>query len=272
MRYPPLVDFEKAKKLVDEYGEDVEKCRLNYVLGLTDDTAPVMQYLEDLQLPQGGFPYRGEPRNPYCLSKTSALMKVMAELNLDETPLVQRTIAFLTTIQYSDGRWNQNPELLKYDLPYWNRPDDEKTQIWHTGALTDHMIRLGYRHHPGVSRAVDFLLRYRNPDGVFQGFRHSTWLAIAVLGALRGPDDPLVNKSLDALNRFRNWDASDLTWALDCLYWGGIPANHDMVDRMLYELESFQESDGRWKSVAEPDDPAVQTLETLIVLKQFNRV
>jgi hypothetical protein len=45
-----------------------------------------------------------------------------------------------------------------------------------------------------------------------------------------------------------------------------------MVDRMLYKLESFQESDGRWKSVAEPDDPAVQTLETLIVLKQFNRV
>jgi hypothetical protein len=267
-----LVDFEKAKNLVDEHGKEIEKHRLNYVLGITDDATPVIEYLEDLQLPQGGFPYRGEPGNPYCLSKTSALMKVMAELDLGKAPVVQRTIAFLTTIQLSDGRFNQNPELLKYDLPYWNRPDDENTQIWHTGALTDHMLRLGYKHHPGIKRAADFLLRYRKPDGVFQGFRHSTWLAIAVLGSLRGSDDPLVRKSLDALNKFGDWDAGDLTWALDCLFWGGISANHGLVERMLDELETFQESNGSWKSVTDPDDPAVQTLETLIVLKQFNRI
>jgi hypothetical protein len=267
-----LVDFEKAKKLVDEHGKEVEKCRLDYVLGLTDDTTPVVKYLESIQLPQGGFPYKGEPDNPYCLSKTSALMKVMAELDLGETPLVQRTIAFLTTIQFSDGRWNQNPELLKYDLPYWNRPEDEHTQIWHTGALADHMIRLGYRDHPGIKRAADFLLRYRNTDGTFQGFRHSTWLAIAVLGALRGPDDPLVQKSIDALVQFKDWDAVDLAWALDCLYWGGISGNSSLVIKLLDKLESFQEPDGSWKSVAEPDDPAVQTLETLIVLKQYSRI
>jgi len=93
-----------------------------------------------------------------------------------------------------------------------------------------------------------------------------------VLGGLRGPDDPLVNKTLDALTRFKDWDTSDLTWALDCLYWGGIPSDQSIVVGMLDELESFQEKDGRWKSIGEPDDPAVQTLETLIVLKQFNRV
>ena len=266
-----MVDFEKAKKLVDEHSQEVEKCRLNFVLGLSDDTSPVIKYFEDLQLPQGGFPYRGEPGNPYCLSKTSALLKVMSELKLGETPLVQRTVAFLTTIQFSDGRWNQNPELLKFDLPFWNRPDDEHTQLWHTGALADQMIRLGYGEHPGVKRAADFLLRYRKPDGVFQGFRHSTWLAVAVLSGLRSPDDPLVQKTLDALARFKDWDTGDLTWALDCLYWGGVPAENSLVTNMLDELESFQEPDGRWKSIAEPDDPAVQTLETLIVLKQYNR-
>jgi hypothetical protein len=134
------------------------------------------------------------------------------------------------------------------------------------------MIRLGYRDHPGVKRAADFILRFRKPDGTFQGFRHSTWLAVAVLGDLRGPEDPLVQKSLDALARFKDWDAGDLTWALDCLYWGGIPADQSMVVKMLDELESFQETDGRWKSIAEPDDPAVQTLETLIILKQFERI
>ena len=267
-----MVDFEKAKKLVDEHGKEVEKRRLDYVLGLTDDTTLVVKYLEDLQLPQGGFPYKGEPGNPYCLSKTSALMKVMAELELGRTPLVQRTITFLATNQYSDGRWNQNPELLKFDLPFWNRPDDEHTQLWHTGALADHMIRLGYRDHPGIKRAADFILRYRKTDGVFQGFRHSTWLAVAVLGALRGPEDPLVQKTVDALTHFKDWDTGDLTWALDCLYWGGIAADDSLVTKLLDELESIQEPDGCWKSVAEPDDPAVQTLETLIVLKQFNRI
>jgi hypothetical protein len=82
----------------------------------------------------------------------------------------------------------------------------------------------------------------------------------------------MVETAVKGLTRFTDWDATDLTWALDSLHLTGLPAQHGVVSALLARLRDLQEPDGRWKSADNPDDPIGQTLEALIVLHHYERL
>jgi len=268
------VDITKALQLVRAKGDAMQRCQLAYVLGESRDAIPARRHLEKLQLPEGGFPYKNKPGNPYSLSITGAKMPILAELDLSDTPLCKRLVEFLVSLQHPEGYWDENPALPAFvgePMPFWDTPGDLSTQLWITGDLAGGLLRLG-QAAASVRKATEYLLRHRKPDGAFQGFRHTTWLAVPLLARQRSIRDTMLLAALTALMRFADWDATDLTWALESLCTAGLPAHHEAVAALLTQLEGFQEPDGRWKSADNPDDPVVQTLETLIVLHHYDRL
>jgi hypothetical protein len=266
-----MVDFEKARDLVLTRGTEIQRCRLSYVLGESRDRKPVEKHLRRVQLKEGGFPFREDTSRPFCLSATGGMMEIMADMDLDTSSICRRTIDFVIRTQLEDGRWDENPALAPFDPPFWDRPGDLNTQLWLTGSLADVLTRLGRGPSRAVAKATEFLLRNSRHDGSFKGFRHTTWLAIAVLAPIRGVDDEVVSRTLAALDRFEEWDATDTAWALECMYWGGIPAEHDVVRRFLDRLESLQYPDGHWEAADEPTNLTRETVVALIVLKRYSR-
>lgn len=269
-----MVDIKRALQLIRLKGDAVQRCRLAYALGQSKDTLPVERHLEQLQLPEGGFPYKNSPGSPYSLSITGAKMPMLAELDLSDAPLCKRLVRFLVSIQHPEGYWDENPALpasVGGPMPFWDTPGDLNTQLWITGDLAGGLLRLGHGA-ACVQQATEYLLRHRKPDGTFQGFRHTTWLAVPLLARQRGVDDPMVQGAVKALRRLPDWDATDLTWALESLHCAGLPARHEAVAALLTQLEGLQEPDGRWKSADNPGDPVAQTLETLIVLSHLGHL
>ena len=213
-----LVLLDEALKLVEKYGSDVQRCRVAYVRKASTDNTPVLHFLEQLQLPEGGFPYQADPGNPYHLSYTSNILKILAETGLKRRHVSKRTVDFVMSVQSEEGFWNENPELASRDLPFWDQPGDLNTQLWLTGALGEGLIRLGHGSSFHIVKAGDFLLRHRKANGAFKGFRHTTWLAVAVLAPRRGITDSVVRDAVNALGAFGDWDPANLNWVLDSFY------------------------------------------------------
>ncbi|MFX1301077.1 MAG: hypothetical protein ACFFDE_09045 [Promethearchaeota archaeon] len=264
--------FNQAIKIVKQNGSKDQQARLAFILEESQDTSEIEKYLQDLQLPEGGFPYQKKLSNPYCLSPTSMMMKIMAETKLTPKPVCQQTIDFVKSIQHSQGYWDENPVLTSYNPPFWDQPGQLLTQLWLTGAIADTLTRLGEGSSLEVEKASAFLLKYRREDGRFEGPLIVTWLAIAVLAPARGFDDPIVQSALAFLNQYTDWDATDLSWALECLYWAGAPKDDPVVQHLITTLISFQKPEGYWLSSDDPNDFVSTTLQCLIVLKQFDRI
>ncbi|MFW9984425.1 MAG: hypothetical protein ACFFCB_06835 [Candidatus Odinarchaeota archaeon] len=261
--------FNKAIGIVKRKGSKEQQARLALILEESQDTSEIVKFLQDLQLPEGGFPYQRKLGNPYCLSPTSMMMKIMAETKLRTKPVCQRTIGFVKSIQHSQGYWDENPVLASYNPPFWDQPGQLVTQLWLTGAIADTLTRLGEGSSPEVQKASAFLLKYRRKDGRFEGPLLVTWLAIAVLAPTRGFNDPIVQSALAILNQHTDWDATDLSWALECLYWAGVKKDNSVVQHLITTLISLQRPEGHWLSSDNPDDVVSMTLQCLIVLKQF---
>ncbi len=129
--------FSKAIGIVKRKGSKEQQARLALILEESQDTSEIVKFLQDLQLPEGGFPYQRKLGNPYCLSPTSMMMKIMAETKLRTKPVCQRTIGFVKSIQHSQGYWDENPVLASYNPPFWDQPGQLVTQLWLTGAIAD---------------------------------------------------------------------------------------------------------------------------------------
>lgn len=264
-----MVEVEKAINLVKTQGNPIQRARLTYILGEADHREKVEKFLQELQLSNGGFPYQRKRKNPYCLSVTSGMMKWMAELRLVKTPVCQRTIIFVKGLQHSEGFWDENPALTPFNPPFWDRSGELNTQLWITGAIAEHLIRLEKRIGPEVVRAGDFLLGHRKQDGSFQGFQHTTWLAIGVLTPRLGLDDVIIQTALKALEKYRDWEPTNLNWALNSLYWALVPPNHKVATKLLDMLKKQQRGDGSWTAEVDPKDKVSETLESLITLVQY---
>ncbi len=266
-----MVDFQKAITLIKAQGNQIDKIRLARALGASYEKGILERHIDDLQLPGGGFPFLRKQGNPYSLNVTCVVMGYMAELGLNDTPACQKLVTFLSKIQYSDGRFDENPELNAFNPPFWDKPGNLNTQLWLTGALADNLTRLGFRESRMVTQAANFLLSHRRDDGSFQGFRHTNWLAVAVLGPRLGIDDKIIDSTIKVIGDFHDLDGTDFAWVLDCLFHAGIPEDNQVVKRLLDQLESLQKPNGSWLSSDHPEDLVCQTLGTLIVLRSYKR-
>jgi len=266
------MNVEKAIGFVEKNGTELEKCRLNYLLGKERDDEIPLRYLRELQNDDGGFPYNNEKGKLSSVNSTSGNLSLIIELGLTTSEVCRKTIKYLLSAQGEDGSWDEDPTINQYNPPFWNMPGDLKTNMWLTASTVNDLTQLGYRKSEAVKKAIQFLLKNRDAEGKFFGFLHSTWLSVGVFGQLEGPNSEFVKKALKVIER--NIDrlqdnAGDLAWCLGSFYVAGISREHPLVKKCIERVIKLQADDGAWISGAEDAHPVSTTISVLKVLKMF---
>jgi len=257
------VDVQRARGFVEENGTELERYRLSYLLGKEGDDEVPLSCLRELQNDDGGFPYNKEKGNLSSINSTTANLSLMIELGLTGSDVCRKTVEYLMSVQGEDGSWDEDSAIRQYNPPFWDMPGDLKTKMWLTANIVNHLVQLGYRESEGVRKAARFLLSNRDEEGKFEGFLHSTWIAVGVFGQLEGADSEVVKKALRVIER--NIDriedgATDFIWCLECFHAAGISKDHPVVKKCLERVIELQGEDGAWASA----DGEKHTVSTMI--------
>ncbi|MFQ5758267.1 MAG: prenyltransferase/squalene oxidase repeat-containing protein [Candidatus Bathyarchaeia archaeon] len=266
------LDVQKAVRFVEENGTELEKYRLNYLLGKERDDEVPQRYLRGLQNDDGGFPYNDEKGKVSSVNFTSVNLSLMIELGLTKSDVCRKTLEYLMQVQSEDGSWDENQAINQYNPPFWNMPGDLKAKMWLTASVTNYLIQLGYRESEAVRRATLFLLKNRNEEGTFFGFLHSTWISAAVFGQLKGVDSEVVKKALKVIERniSRMEDgASDFVWCLECFHVAGVSKDNPLVKRCIARVTELQKENGAWASGDGEKYAVSNTINALRVLRMY---
>jgi len=266
------LDVQKAISFVEEKGTELERYRLNYLLGKERDDEVPLRYMRRLQNADGGFPYEDEKGKVSCISNTTVNLSLMVELGLTKSDVCKKTVDYLLRVQGGDGGWDENEEITRYNPPFWNIPGDVKTKMWHTADVCNYLIQLNLRKSEAVKKATEFLLRNRDAEGKFAGFMHSTWISIAVFGQLIGNDSEVVKKALKVIeqNISRIEDgAADFIWCLECFYVAGISKGTPIVRRCIDTVVKLQRENGAWASGDGEKYSVSTTINALRVLRMY---
>jgi hypothetical protein len=139
------LDVQRAISFVEENGTELEKYRLNYLLGKKRDDEVPLRYLRGLQNVDGGFPFNDEKGKLSSANKTSVNLGLIFELGLTGSDVCRKIVEYLIDVQAEDGSWDENHAINRYNPPFWNMPGDLKTKMWLTAAILNYLIQLGYR-------------------------------------------------------------------------------------------------------------------------------
>ncbi len=123
------MDVQKAISFVEENGTELEKYRLNHLLGKEKNDEIPLRYLRRLQNDDGGFPYENEMGKVSCILNMSANLSLMIELGLAESDVCRKTVEYLLRVQDRDGGWDENDEIKQYNPPFWDASRDPKTKM-----------------------------------------------------------------------------------------------------------------------------------------------
>jgi len=257
------LDVQRAMGFVEENGTELERYRLSYLLGKERDDKVPLSYLRELQNDDGGFPFNKEKGKLSSVNSTAANLSLMIELGLTGSDVCRKTVEYLMSVQGEDGSWDEASAISQYNPPFWDTPGDLKTKMWLTANIVNHLVQLGYRESEAVRKATRFLLSNRDEEGKFEGFLHSTWIAVGVFGQLEGADSEVVKKALRVIER--NIDriedgATDFIWCLECFHAAGISKDHPVVKKCLERVIELQGEDGAWASA----DGEKHTVSTMI--------
>ncbi len=267
-----MLNVQKAISFIEENGTELEKYRLNYLLGKERDNEVPLKYLRGLQNDDGGFPYKNEKGKVSCISNTSVNFSLMIELGLAESDVSRKTIQYLLRVQDKDGGWDENGKIKQYNPPFWDTPGDPKTKMWLTADVCNYLIQLGYRESEAVKKATEFLLKNRDAESKFAGFMHSTWISVAIFGQLKGSNSEIVKKALKVIERniSRIEDgATDFIWCLECFHVAGISKDTPPVKRCIDRVIELQKKNGAWASADGEKYNVSTTIGALKVLKMY---
>ncbi|MDI6904055.1 MAG: terpene cyclase/mutase family protein [Candidatus Bathyarchaeia archaeon] len=266
------MNVQKAIAFVEENGTELERYRLNYLLGKERNDEVPLRYLTGLQNDDGGFLYNNEKGKPSSINFTSANLSLMIELGLAKSDVCRKTLEYLIDVQCEDGSWDENHAINQYNPPFWNMPGDLKTKMWLTASILNYLIQLGYGESEAVRKATRFLLKNRDEDGRFFGFLHSTWISVGAFGQLEGFNSEVVKKALKAIER--NIDrmedgATDFIWCLECFHVAGISKDDPVVKRCIERLIELQRQDGAWTSADGKEYTVSTTVRALRILRMY---
>ena len=266
------MDVQRAINFVEENGTELDKYRLNYLLGKERDDEVPLRYLRGLQNDDGGFPYNSEKGKLSSVNSTSVNLGLMIELGLTESEVCRKTLVYLEGVQSENGSWDENRPINQYNPPFWNMPGDLKTKMWLTASILNFLIQLGYRESEAVNKATQFLLKNRDQEGKFAGFLHSTWISVGVFGQLEGVSSEVVKKALKVVER--NIDrmedgAGDLVWCLECFCAAGIGKDTPMVKGCIDRVIELQRQDEAWTSGDGEKYSVSTTINALKILKMY---
>lgn len=107
-----------------------------------------------MQNEDGGSPYDLEKGKDSGISETCSVLSILSELNLLDYDIAKKSIKYLLKKQKNEGRWSENLEILKYDPPPWNIPEDLKCDMWLTAEIA---LKRQLTSLPKTRKMISFL-------------------------------------------------------------------------------------------------------------------
>ncbi|MFX1283203.1 MAG: prenyltransferase/squalene oxidase repeat-containing protein [Promethearchaeota archaeon] len=250
--------------------------RLHSAMG--DDSAKVElfnQYRE-LQLPSGAFSFRFWKGNPPSLMhsyRAYHLLKELEDVKLTHESIIKLEL-FLENSQRTNGSWIEDNRLLEIpDLPPWMNPKNKNTEILTTAYCCTIMI-IEDPSSMVTQKALKYLNEYRNYDGSFMGFPHTTWIAGAAFLGYYGTFNVTGREMISVIDDLldQSHPGSIIQWITSSLLLFGFkPQTLPVLSRALDLLEKSQQSDGFWSS--EDEGRQIETtVDCLITLHKAQRI
>ncbi len=266
------MDIRKAQAFVEARGDALARARAQALL---EDVAPspqVVQELEALAGPRGGWPAGLQPGAQEAIPETVEMLFALADLGLARHSLAHRGLMFLLEQQEPDGGWADRVPRGE-PLPRWQRQGEEAGRLYLTAWASSLLVAYGREEEDAATRALDLLLKWQLEGGVFVGFpRHTAWYALPLLarrlGQRSGPASNII-RTMSLAMAESGWYASMFASLLHNLLLAGYRLETPLVRLAWEQLLLRQEEDGSWASEEGESDAVRTTLEVLWCWRQI---
>lgn len=255
----------RALEYIRARGNDIEKARIDCIISGIKPSSALQRSLANKQNQDGGFPFQGLKGRSSTLSDTAFTLVWLDDLGLMHTEISLRALDFIASRQRADGSWDEDPAIIEYQPPPWMKPGETAVVVFSTASALFWLVTAGKAER--APQGLQFLERHQAPSGAYAGFRHNTWLAVAVTGMLSGWDAPAVRRGLDFLSGIpgEQWITSQISWMLWAFLKGGAPLENSFFTRMYEQLLRRQKNDGSFLAEDGEEYAVNATIEALKV-------
>jgi len=268
------MDIQKAINFVNKSDSKIEIAKLNVILGnkVEENSQHLFEYYSNLQNKDGGFPHQRNIGQISTINVTTGLLHTLLDFDLEKSKPFQIGIKYLIKQQHKNGYWNEPQELLKLKPPIWDDPTNELARIWLTANACHLLARTKYVTSKNLTKGITFLLENLSENKQLKGYFHANWIAVGIFAIRNGKEDESTQNFVRVIknNLDKILGTSDLAWCLHCFHTGGFHREYPIVRKMLDNLLSIQNQDGRWISVDGQVFDVFTTVYTLYILKSFN--
>jgi hypothetical protein len=260
-----------SQSFIAKNGTDLENARLQYILYGSVPNPDVLNSFTRLQNEDGGFPCGLQVGSPSSLERTHLSLWWLEELGTLNSIEVDNAIEFLVRKQRDDGSWDENLALPRQCLPPWIIPGDLLTILYLTAYSAYWLGVSGRREHPAFQEALDYLIEYQDDTGEYLGYLHTTWLATSAFIMACDQYSSTANRGMLALmdRPLSEYEASQLTWLLNCFSTAGMSRGHHVATHFLIKLRQMRRPDGSWASEDGDIHAVDSTIESLRALKCY---
>lgn len=241
------MNLDLAARFVESNGGELQRARLDYILHQNPAPPGVIASLLKFQLADGSFTRPRPASLAGSINETLNALWRMEELGLMKSVASELACRYLISRQSGNGSWQEAPGNA---TPLQSYTQDPLFGCYLSAYSAYFLALSGFGTTPVLEKAARYLAGIQRSAGNFTGFLHTTWLACSALLLINGRNDKRAKKGLLYLKNleFKDWDSSQVAWALSCLGNAGITVKHPFISAGLAELEANQFEDGSWIS------------------------
>jgi hypothetical protein len=265
------ISFDVALNFIKSRGSIFDRTKLAIILNdKKENKQKLLALFTSLQNPDGGFPFKGQAKNISTINVTTSYLLSMLDYTIHNNAVFNNGLDFIFSKQYKEGYWNESGLLLAFNPPTWDDPREKFTPIWLTANVCFLLAKLGLHTKLQFNKGLSYLLNKIDTTGKIQGYLQATWLTAATLFLIK-QHDSIKLKLMDALesNLAKIVNTSNVIWCLHSLTDGGITQDHLLARKMLENIISLQQQNGRWRSI---DGEVFDTSTTLEVILLFKKI
>lgn len=271
------VNVDRAVSFVQSSGDPVLSALALFATGRIG-TGEAIDTISVYQMADGGWTrtdkdFQGDPS---AISTTWVALQWLLWIEAGDSDVLEKTVAYLRTVQKADGCWDEPEEIVQYNPPHWMLPGRYENRLWLTSAVCCKLKELGRETKVAFYRALDFLRR--GWDGTrYPAFDHTHWMVMGLL-SLEHTDSVLDERIISGCKAFL-YDAvvSDRVDPCDlsAIAYASLLAGERTEDLLKLSLDRIlknQLQDGGWKTNYGEKHRAGCMVDALFLLRRIGLI
>lgn len=258
-----LFSLEKAISYINENGSEIEKARLDSILGNKIDKTKLLSSITEFQNADGGFSLS---RNGLSnLSDTGFVLTWLSDLDLLSNEITLNCFSFFCKMQNDDGSWKEIEYEKGIDIPEWKESTSIKSVLYQT-ANTMFWLYKYSNNTDCINNGINFLERNYSRENAYL---HTKWLLTAILSKKYSWSHEIVKRLFEEIIESLSDDMppSMITWMLWDFSIYEIPKEKENLREVIKKIK--QDKDGGINSEDGDSYRVNATIERIKVLQYY---